>query len=65
MRLFGAIREFFADVKSEFKRVSWPTRDDTLKSTGIVVFLSLVMAVFLGVVDTGLSSAIKFIIRSG
>ncbi|MBI4081456.1 MAG: preprotein translocase subunit SecE [Candidatus Lambdaproteobacteria bacterium] len=65
MRLFGAIRQFFADVKSEFKRVSWPTRDDTLKSTGIVVFLSLVMAVFLGVVDTGLSSTIKFIIRGG
>ena len=57
------IRSFFSDIKSEFKRVTWPTREATLQSTGVVLFLTLVVAIFLGVVDLGLSEAVQFLIR--
>ena len=57
------IRGFFLDVRSEFKRVTWPTREATLKSTGIVVFVTLVVAVYLGLIDLGLSNAVKLIIK--
>jgi preprotein translocase subunit SecE len=50
-------------VRSEFKRVTWPTREATLKSTGIVVFVTLVVAVYLGLIDLGLSNAVKLIIK--
>ncbi len=63
MNFFKAIRNFFADVQSEFKRVSWPTREATLRSTGVVVFVTIVVAIFLGIVDLGLSEAVKFLIR--
>ena len=63
MGFFRAIRSFFTDVKSEFKRVSWPTREATLQSTGVVVFVTIVVAIFLGLVDLGLSEAVKFLIR--
>ena len=51
------------DVQSEFKRVSWPTREATLQSTGVVVFVTIVVAIFLGLVDLGLSEAVKLLIR--
>lgn len=63
MGLFKALRAFIADVNSEFKRVSWPTRQATLQSTGVVLVVTLVVSLFLGVVDVGLSEAVRMIIR--
>jgi preprotein translocase subunit SecE len=57
------MRSFFQDVHAEFKRVSWPTRQATLQSTGVVLVVTLAVAAFLGVVDVGLASAVKTIIR--
>ncbi|MDH5752302.1 MAG: preprotein translocase subunit SecE [Deltaproteobacteria bacterium] len=61
--MFKSIRAFYNDIASEFKRVTWPTRESTLQSTGVVLVVTLAVAVFLGVVDLGLSNAVKLIIR--
>lgn len=63
MKIFGSIRTFFTDVQGEFKRVTWPTREATLQSTGVVLVVTLTIAAFLGLVDLGLSEAIKLVIR--
>jgi len=60
---FRQLRTFFQDVSAEFKRVSWPTRQATLQSTGIVLVVTLAVALFLGVVDVGLTTAIQTIIK--
>lgn len=62
VKLIRAIRDFLQDVQAEFKRVSWPTREATLRSTGVVLFLTLTIAAFLGLVDLGLSEAVRLII---
>ena len=59
MGFFTGIRAFFTEVKAEFLRVTWPTRDATIKSTGIVVFVTLVLAVYLGLLDVGLAEVAK------
>jgi preprotein translocase subunit SecE len=61
--IFRAFSTFLTDVRSEFRRVSWPSREATLQSTGVVVFVTIVVAIYLGLVDLGLSEAVKFIIR--
>ncbi|MDO8495404.1 MAG: preprotein translocase subunit SecE [bacterium] len=43
--------DFLKDVKLELSRVNWPTKQDTIKYTGIVVVFSVVMSLFLGGVD--------------
>jgi len=43
--------------------VTWPTREATLQSTGVVLFLTIVVAIFLGLVDLGLSEAVQILIR--
>jgi preprotein translocase subunit SecE len=55
------IRKFITDVRAEFKKVTWPTRDQTIKQTGVVLVLVALTSVFLGVVDLGLSELYKLI----
>jgi len=42
---------FLKEVRSEFARVSWPTRDELISSTGIVLVFSVAFAIFIGVFD--------------
>jgi len=54
--------QFFREVKVELKKVTWPSRKETLASTSVVVALVLVAAVFLGLIDLGLSRIIRTVI---
>ena len=60
--MFNRIRQFFTDVQTEFRRVQWPTREKTLKQTSIVVLVSLIIAIYLGVADLGLSNLMQILI---
>ncbi|MBF0353220.1 MAG: preprotein translocase subunit SecE [SAR324 cluster bacterium] len=60
--MFSKFKQFLDDIRAEFKKVHWPDRDETIKATSIVLALSLIVAVFLGVADLGLSSIMKMII---
>ena len=49
------IREFFEGVVFEMKKVSWPTWSELKSSTAVVLIFSLILSVFLFVVDLILS----------
>jgi preprotein translocase subunit SecE len=53
---------FFEDVAREMEKVTWPTREELLESTRIVVVVSLLIAVFAWVVDLAVSEALKAIL---
>ncbi|GIW63499.1 MAG: hypothetical protein KatS3mg091_301 [Patescibacteria group bacterium] len=38
-------------VKSELKKVSWPDKQKTLKFTAIVIAVSLIIALYIGIID--------------
>ncbi|MDH4224041.1 MAG: preprotein translocase subunit SecE [Deltaproteobacteria bacterium] len=63
MGIFRSIGNFFSDVQSEFKRVTWPTWAETKNSTGVVLVVTLTVAAILGGLDVGLSEAVKLIIK--
>jgi preprotein translocase subunit SecE len=60
--MFEKFKLFLKEVKSELKKVVWPTRKDTIASTSVVVILVLIIAAFLGLVDFGLSRVIRLIL---
>ena len=60
--MFRRIKQFFKDVVTEFKRVQWPTKEATIRSTSVVVAVSLVIALYLGTADLGLSDIMQFVI---
>ncbi|UCC66642.1 MAG: preprotein translocase subunit SecE [Deltaproteobacteria bacterium] len=55
--------QFLKEVKFELKRVTWPSRKDTLAGTAVVLIIVFIAAFFLGIVDLGLSKLIKIVLR--
>ena len=47
-----AIREFFNDVRGELKKVSFPTRAETIGSTTVVIVFCIIMSLYLSFVDS-------------
>lgn len=59
---FRQFRDYFDQSLVEMRKVTWPTRKETLATSAAVVVLVLVMALFLGLVDLGLAKAIEAIL---
>ena len=55
--------QFLREVKIELKKVTWPSRKETLASTAVVIIIVVIISSFLGLVDMGLSSLIRFVLR--
>ena len=60
--MFKRLRQFFEDLKTEFKRVQWPTRGATIRSTSIVISISSVIAVYLFFTDQILVNIMRAVI---
>jgi preprotein translocase subunit SecE len=54
-----AAEQFFREVRVELKKVTWPSRKETIASTSVVLITVILVAFFLGIVDLGLSRLIK------
>ncbi|MDP3770645.1 MAG: preprotein translocase subunit SecE [bacterium] len=49
--MFQKIITFLKESRMELKKVTWPTREETIRYTGAVVAISLAVAVVLGGAD--------------
>lgn len=49
--MFQSIKLYFQESWTELRRVNWPTRQETLQMTIIVIGFSLLVAAFLGLLD--------------
>ncbi|MBI4429108.1 MAG: preprotein translocase subunit SecE [Ignavibacteriales bacterium] len=56
------ILNFFRDVRKEMEKVTWPTREELMESTKIVIIVSLIISVFTYVVDFVVSKAMQSIL---
>jgi len=63
IKVFNKIKNFFREVKYELKKVIFPSRDEVIDSTKVVVVLVLIMATFLGGIDLLLSKLVGMIVR--
>lgn len=52
-------KQFFREVRVELKKVTWPSRKETIASTSVVLITVVLVAFYLGIVDLGLSRLIK------
>jgi len=60
---FEVAKQFLREVKTELKKVTWPSRKDTLSGTAVVLVAVFIIALFLGIVDSGLSNLIKELLK--
>ena len=52
---------FFAGVKAEFGKITWPDRKTTFKQSVAVVLISVVLGVIIAVLDFGAQNGINFL----
>jgi preprotein translocase subunit SecE len=55
--------QFLREVKIELKKVTWPSRKQTIGSTIVVIVVVIIISIFLGSVDIGLSSLIRAVLQ--
>ncbi len=59
--MWKRVKTFLTDVRVELKKVSWPSRQDTISSTGVVVVVVLIISFYLGFIDVLLSRLVASI----
>ena len=55
--------QFFREVKVELQKVTFPTRQETMGSTLVVLVLTVIIAAFLGFSDWALSRLVKMLLH--
>jgi len=60
---FNKLKDYFREVVIETKKVTWPSKKDTIKGTYIVLITVVIAAIFLGIVDVGLAKIIQALLR--
>ena len=61
--IFTKTAQFLREVKVELKKVTWPSRKQTIGSTAVVIALVILISLFLGVVDFGISGLIRIVLQ--
>ena len=56
-------QEFVKEVMIEFRKVTWPSRQELINSTAVVIVVTVVLAFFLGGVDIALARIVERILR--
>ncbi len=59
------VRTFVADVVTEIRKTSWPTRQELVESTWVVIVMVLVLGVYLSLCDKFLIELLKWLIPRG
>jgi len=59
------IFRFFKSVKTEMSYVSWPTKADIKEGTTVVILMSIFVAIFLSLIDTGFGFLIRKLLLKG
>lgn len=56
----GKAPSIATDLLGELKKVSWPTKEETLRLTVVVVAISLIIGLYIGIIDFLLAYALEF-----
>jgi len=54
---------FITDIIDEMKKVSWPTRSETIRLTSIVIIVSLIIGLYVGIIDVLLAKGLEIITK--
>jgi len=63
MKIFTKITTFLKEARLEMKKVNWPSRQETIRKTLVVIGISVAIAIFLGAIDFVLTTLLeKFVL---
>jgi len=59
----GNLGEFIRETRVEMKKVTWPSREDVVATTGVVIATVFFFGVFLWLVDLGVQHGVQYIFK--
>ena len=57
-----ATGEFLSESRFELRKVVWPTRDETIKGTGMIVVVVIIISLILGLIDFIVSHVVRMLL---
>ena len=54
----------FAGIQEELKQVTWPSRDEAVQLTVTVIIISLIVALYVGIIDISLAKVLQILPRN-
>ena len=60
----AATREYFSEARFELRKVIWPTRQETIRATGVILAVVVLMSLMLGLIDFILGGGVKLLLGS-
>ena len=55
--------QFLKDARNEFKKITWPDKDEVTSFTGVVLVTVIIISIFLWLTDSSLNALIKLVIK--
>ncbi len=63
MEKIDKAKQFYTEARQELRKVVWPTKQQTITSTWVVLAVTVVLAIFLGLADLVISKLIGLILN--
>src|SRR5687768_6066759 len=57
-------RNYLSESRFELRKVIWPTRQETLRATGVILVVVVLMSLLLGLIDLVLGGSVKWLLGS-
>ena len=57
------LMKFFRETKSEMKKVSWPSKDQLVRNTVVILAFVIIMTIVLSLVDFGFEKLLSLIVK--
>ena len=59
--IINKLKEFYTNIKAEFKKIIWPKRDELIKETLVVIVMCAIFGIIIFGMDTGLAVILKLV----
>ena len=59
----GSMKDYFKGIKTEMKKVVWPTRKELVSFTGVVLFVCVVLGLGIWAVDSAFLASLKYVLN--
>ncbi len=56
----GKVSSYFREMKSEFKKIMWPSAKQVRNNTGVVITFIVLLGVFISLIDLGFTYLLSF-----
>jgi preprotein translocase subunit SecE len=60
-QLFERVKKFFKELRSEIKKIVWPTRQQVVNNTGVVIASVMLVGGFIWILDFVLRHIIEIV----